>query len=62
MFLLLQIEQIKSKRVQKIIVLIQNKLSQLVTEILLIIKEINIKKIIIKLILQNNRMELKIKT
>lgn len=62
MFLLLQIEQIKSKRFQKIIVLIQNKLSQLVTEILLIIKEINIKKIIIKLILQNNRMELKIKT
>ena len=62
MLLILQIEQIKLKRYEKIIVLIQNKRNQPVTEILLIIKGMNTQKIIIKLILRKNRMELKVKS
>lgn len=62
MLLILTIEQTKLKRVRKMIVLIQDKLNQPATEILLIIKGMKFKKIIIRLMQQKNRMDLKIKS
>lgn len=62
MLRILTIEQTKLKRVRKMIVLIQDKLNQPATEILLIIKGMKFKKIIIRLMQQKNRMDLKMKS